>query len=156
MHIRLIAVSDRQPAWVGDAFDEYVKRLPGQWRFRLDTVPTARRTGATGASQATEAEGLLVLKQLKPAETVILLDEAGTELTSAGLSSRLAGWQSGGSDLAFIIGGPDGVSAECTRRADFKWSLSRLTLPHGLARVVLAEQLYRAHTLLQGHPYHRA
>src|SRR5690606_34445195 len=92
MHIRLIAVSDRQPAWVGDAFDEYVKRLPGQWRFRLDTIPTARRTGATGASQATEAEGLLVLKQLKPAETVILLDEAGTELTSAGLSSRLAGW----------------------------------------------------------------
>jgi 23S rRNA (pseudouridine1915-N3)-methyltransferase len=156
MHIRLIAVSDRQPAWVGDAFDEYVKRLPGQWRFRLDTVPTARRTGATSASQATEAEGLLVLRQLKPGETVILLDEAGTQLTSEGLSSRLAVWQSGGSDLAFLIGGPDGVSAECTRRADFRWSLSRLTLPHGLARVLLAEQLYRAHTLLQGHPYHRA
>lgn len=156
MHIRLIAVSDRQPAWVGHAFDEYVRRLPGQWRFRLHTVPTARRTGAGSANQAVEAEGLLVLKQLKPAETMVLLDEKGTELTSDGLSSRLADWQAEGSDLAFVIGGPDGVSAECARRAGFRWSLSRLTLPHGLARVVLAEQLYRAHTLLQGHPYHRA
>jgi 23S rRNA (pseudouridine1915-N3)-methyltransferase len=155
MHIRLIAVSDRQPAWVGDAFDEYVKRFPAQWRFRLDTVPTARRTRAGSVGEATEAEGVLVLKQLKPAETVVLLDEAGTQLTSEGLSSRLAGWQSGGSDVAFIIGGPDGVSGECAGRADLQWSLSRLTLPHGLVRVVLAEQLYRAHTLLQGHPYHR-
>ena len=156
MHIRLIAVSDRQPAWVGDAFDEYVKRLPGEWRFRLDAVPTARRTGAGDATRATHAEGALVLKLLKPGETVVLLDEAGTELTSEGLSTRLAGWQAGGSDLTFIIGGPDGVSADCVRRADFRLSLSRLTLPHGLARVVLAEQLYRAHTLLKGHPYHRA
>jgi len=155
MHIRLIAVSDRQPAWVGDAFDEYVRRLPGQWRFRLDRVSTARRTGAGSLSQAVESEGHLVLKQLKPTETVVLLDESGTELTSEGLSVQLGDWQAAGSDLAFIIGGPDGVSAECARRADFRWSLSRLTLPHGLARVVLAEQLYRAYTLLQGHPYHR-
>jgi 23S rRNA (pseudouridine1915-N3)-methyltransferase len=155
MHIRLIAVSDRQPGWVGDAVDEYVKRLPGQWRFRLDTVPTARRTGAAGPGQATETEGLLVLKHLKPAETVVLLDEAGTQMTSEELSGRLNEWQSAGSDLVFVIGGPDGVSDDCLRRADFRWSLSRLTLPHGLARVVLVEQLYRAHTLLQGHPYHR-
>ena len=155
MHIRLIAVSDRQPAWVGDAFDEYVRRLPGQWRFRLDRVSTARRSGAASLNQAVESEGHLVLKQLKPTETVVLLDESGTELTSEGLSVQLGDWQAAGSDLAFIIGGPDGVSAECARRADFRWSLSRLTLPHGLVRVVLAEQLYRAYTLLQGHPYHR-
>ena len=89
-------------------------------------------------------------------EAIAAPARAGIPLTSEGLSSQLAGWQAGGSDLAFIIGGPDGVSADCARRADFRWSLSRLTLPHGLARVVLAEQLYRAHTLLQGHPYHRA
>ena len=155
MHIRLIAVSDRQPAWVGDAAGEYTKRLPGQWRFRLDTVATARRTEAGNSGQAVDTEGLLVLKLLKPAETVVLLDRTGTQLTSEGLSAQLNDWQTAGSDLAFIIGGPDGVSRDCARRADFRLSLSRLTLPHGLARVVLVEQLYRAHTLLQGHPYHR-
>jgi 23S rRNA (pseudouridine1915-N3)-methyltransferase len=155
MHIRLIAVSDRQPPWVGDAFDEYVKRLPGQWRFRVHTLATARRTGDGSADQAVKAEGLNVLKQLKSSETVVLLDENGVELTSEGLAAQLNTWQTKGSDLAFVIGGPDGVSADCAGRADFCWSLSRLTLPHGLARVVLAEQLYRAWTLLQGHPYHR-
>ena len=154
MHIRLIAVSERQPPWVGDAFDDYVRRLPGQWRFRLHTVATARRTGSS-ADTAVKAEGLNVLKQLKSSEMVVLLDENGVELTSEGLAARLNDWQTNGSDLTFVIGGPDGVSADCAGRADFRWSLSRLTLPHGLARVVLAEQLYRAWTLLQGHPYHR-
>lgn len=156
MHIRLIAVSDRQPAWVGDAFDEYAKRLPGQWRFRLDVVSTARRSGdQSGAGKAVETEGSKVLRQLKPSEQVVLLDETGQEYTSAGLASQLQNWQSAGSDLTFVIGGPDGVSAACRERANSRWSLSLLTLPHGLARVVLVEQLYRAGTLLQGHPYHR-
>jgi 23S rRNA (pseudouridine1915-N3)-methyltransferase len=155
MHIRLIAVSDRQPPWVGDAFDEYVKRFPAQWGFRLHTVATARRTVEGNAGRATKAEGMKILKQLKPTETVVLLDERGVELSSEDVAGQLNGWQAGGSDLAFVIGGPEGVSNECTTRADFRWSLSRLTLPHGLARVLLAEQLYRAWTLLQGHPYHR-
>jgi 23S rRNA (pseudouridine1915-N3)-methyltransferase len=155
MHIRLIAVSDRQPAWVGDAFDEYVKRLPGQWRFRLDAVATARRASDGGAGRAVQAEGRKVLGQLKSSETVVLLDESGIEFTSEGLATQLNNWQTAGGDVAFVIGGPDGVSAECARRADLCWSLSRLTLPHGLARVVLVEQLYRAWTLLNGHPYHR-
>ena len=156
MHIRLIAVSDRQPAWVGDAFDEYAKRLPGQWRFRLDVVSTARRSGDhSGAGKAVETEGSKVLRQLKPSEQVVLLDETGQEYTSAGLAEQLRSWQSAGSDLTFVIGGPDGVSAACRERANSRWSLSHLTLPHGLARIVLVEQLYRASTLLQGHPYHR-
>jgi 23S rRNA (pseudouridine1915-N3)-methyltransferase len=155
MHIRVIAVSDRQPAWVADALDEYAKRLPGQWRFRLDYVATARRTDEGSAAQAVQAEGQKVLKHLRPSETVVLLDESGIEFTSAGLATRLNDWQTAGNDLAFVIGGPDGVSAECAQRADLCWSLSRLTYPHGLARVVLVEQLYRAWTLLIGHPYHR-
>jgi 23S rRNA (pseudouridine1915-N3)-methyltransferase len=155
MHIRLIAVSDRQPPWVGDAFDEYVKRLPALWRFRLHVLPPARRTGESNAGQAVRAEGANVLKQLKPSETVVLLDERGEEMSSEGLAARLNTWQTQGSDLAFVIGGPDGVSTDCADRAAFRWSLSRLTLPHGLARVVVAEQLYRAWSLLQGHPYHR-
>jgi 23S rRNA (pseudouridine1915-N3)-methyltransferase len=155
MHIRLIAVSDRQPVWVADAFDEYAKRLPGQWRFRLNTIPTSRRTGDGGAAQARETEGRKVLANLKPSETVVLLDERGIQFTSEGLATQLNNWQTAGSDLAFVIGGPDGLATACSERADLLWSLSRLTLPHGLARVVLAEQLYRAWTLLQGHPYHR-
>lgn len=154
MHIRLIAVSDRQPPWVGDAFDDYVKRLPPQWQFRTSVIPTARRGGDVGA--AVKAEGLKVLKQVRQGETVVLLDECGIELGSTGLAAKLGDWQASGSDLAFIIGGPDGVSRACAERADLKLSLSRLTLPHGLARVVLAEQLYRSWALLQGHPYHRA
>jgi 23S rRNA (pseudouridine1915-N3)-methyltransferase len=118
-------------------------------------VATARRTGDGTVDPAVKAEGLHVLKQLKSSETVVLLDENGVELSSEGLAAQLNQWQTEGSDLAFVIGGPDGVSADCAGRADFRWSLSRLTLPHGLARVVLAEQLYRAWSLLQGHPYHR-
>lgn len=155
MHMRLIAVSDRQPRWVDEAFDEYVKRFPGQWRFRMQAVAPARRTGDGIAMRAVKAEGVKILKQLKPSETVVLLDETGMQFTSEGLATQLNNWQAAGSDLVFIIGGPDGVSEECTRRADLRWCLSRLTLPHGLVRVMLAEQLYRAGTLLQRHPYHR-
>jgi 23S rRNA (pseudouridine1915-N3)-methyltransferase len=155
VHIRLIAVSDRQPAWVDDAFDEYAKRLPGHWRFRLDTIGTSSRAGSKTPEQAVEAEGVKVLRQLKASEKLMLLDETGMQWTSGELATHLEEWQKAGSDLAFVIGGPDGVSAECAERADCHLSLSRLTLPHGLARVLLAEQLYRAWTLLEGHPYHR-
>lgn len=155
MHIRLIAVSDRQPPWVEDAFEEYSRRFPPAWRFRLHTVATSRRGGDEKA-QAVRDEGLKVLKQLKASETVIILDLEGTEFGSESFAEQLNTWQATGRDLAFIIGGPDGLSDECMARADLRWSLSRLTLPHGLARVVFAEQLYRAFSLLQGHPYHRA
>lgn len=155
MHIRLIAVGSRQPGWVASAFDSYARRLPDQWRFRLETIATGSRSGGQDAQQATEAEGQKILRQLKPSEQVIVLDEMGKELSSAELAEKLNDWQNNGRDLSFIIGGPDGISEDCMQRADFRWSLSRLTLPHGLARVLFAEQLYRAWTLTTGHPYHR-
>jgi len=155
VHIRLLAVGDRQPAWVNDAFDTYVSRLPREWRFRLDTLPTARRGRNDRSGQAVTAEGEQILAKLSPAEDAILLDERGTALTSRGLAERLSGWQSDGRDLCFLIGGPDGVSAPVREHARFTWSLSTLTLPHGLARVMFAEQLYRAWSLQTGHPYHR-
>lgn len=155
MHIRLIAVGGRQPDWVGRAFDEYAKRLPRPWRFRLDEVPAASRGGDARAGSAVEAEGEQVLRRLRPAERLMLLDEAGEALSTAELASRLTDWLGAGTDLAFVIGGPDGVSDPCRERADFLWSLSRLTLPHGLVRVVVAEQLYRAWSVTAGHPYHR-
>lgn len=103
-----------------------------------------------------DAEGKLILDKLDAAEQMILLDERGKQLSSQSLATKLADWQNDGRDLCFVIGGPDGVSGECRQRADFTWSLSQLTLPHGLARVLFAEQMYRAHSLQTGHPYHRA
>lgn len=156
MHIRLIAVGDRQPPWVDEAFRIYSGRFPPQWKFRLDVIATAKRTKAENARRAIETEGELIIGKLAGDEQTVLLDERGKQLTSNFLAERLSGWQADGRDLAFIIGGPDGVSDACRQRADFVWSLSDLTLPHGLARVLLAEQLYRAWSLASGHPYHRA
>lgn len=153
MHIRLIAVGDRQPAWVDQAFGDYAQRLPRQWRFRLQTIATAHRT--RDARTAVEAEGRQVLAEIRDAEEVVALDERGTEYSTEEFAARLNGWLAGGKDLCFLIGGPDGLAPDCLARAGLLWSLSRLTLPHGLARVLFAEQLYRAWSLLEGHPYHR-
>ena len=155
MHIRLLAVGDRQPGWVDDAFDTYAGRFPREWRFRLDTIATAKRAKKEAVTRAMETEGERLLAKLGPDEQLVLLDERGKHLNSKALAMRLSDWQADGRNLSFIIGGPDGVSAACRDRADFTWSLSNLTLPHGLARVLLAEQLYRAWSLQTGHPYHR-
>ena len=156
MHIRLLAVGDRQPPWVEEAFATYTGRLPREWKFRLDVIPTVRRNKNDKSRQAMEAEGDLILGKLDASEQVVLLDEHGKQLSSQSLAGQLARWQADGRNLCFVIGGPDGVADACRQRADFTWSLSRLTLPHGLARVLFAEQLYRAHSLHTGHPYHRA
>ena len=155
MHIRLLAVGDRQPSWVDDAFGIYTARYPREWKFRLDEIPTVRRNKNDKSRQAMEAEGELILAKLASTEQAVLLDERGKQLTSKSLASKLADWQSDGRDLCLIIGGPDGVSDAVRQRADMLWSLSELTLPHGMARALLAEQLYRAWSLQTGHPYHR-
>lgn len=155
MHIRLLAVGDRQPAWVDQAFDDYKGRLPKQWKFRLQDIATGQRGKGSGQNNAIAAESRKLLAHIRPAERVILLDERGQQHSSIEFSRLLVEWQNAGLDISFIIGGPDGVSEDCRTRADACWSLSRLTLPHGLARVVFAEQLYRAASITQGHPYHR-
>ena len=149
-------MGDRQPSWVDEAFSAYAARLPREWKFRLDTVATVRRNKNDRSRRAKEAEGEQVLAKLGQAERVVLLDERGRQLDSRSLAARLADWQSEGRDLCFVIGGPDGVSDACHRRADFTLSLSQMTLPHGMARVLCVEQLYRSWSLQQGHPYHRA
>lgn len=155
MHIRLIAVGDRQPRWVDDACDTYTARFPPHWKFQTETIATAKRTKSGDAARAIDKEADAILGKLGPGEQVVLLDERGTQLTSKNLAERLQAWQADGRDLTFIIGGPDGVSDRCRQRADFTWSLSDLTLPHGVARILFSEQLYRAWSLAAGHPYHR-
>lgn len=156
MHIRLLVVGGRQPAWVNDAFDDYAARLPRQWRFVLKVLPPAARGKKHSVDKAVRAEGQSILDEVKRSERVVALDEQGSQFTSVALGEKLADWQLDGRDLCFVIGGPDGLSAECIARAEQRWSLSKLTLPHGLVRVLLAEQLYRAWSLRAGHPYHRA
>jgi 23S rRNA (pseudouridine1915-N3)-methyltransferase len=154
VHIRLLAVGGRQPRWVDEAVADYTGRYPRDWRFELVTLKTAGR-GAGAVRSAVEREGREILSRLSSHERVVLLDERGSGFTSRQLADRLAGWQSDGRDVAIIIGGPDGVSDDVRARAGHVWSLSRMTLPHGLARVLFAEQLYRAWALTTGHPYHR-
>lgn len=156
MHIRLLAVGDRQPSWVDSAFENYVQRLPRQWQFGLHIVATVPRQRKSSTDTATAVEGKKLMAKIKAAERVVILDQGGREFSSPELAGALANWQADGRDLAFVIGGPDGLSQECMDRADFRWSLSKLTLPHGLARVLFAEQMYRAWSLTAGHPYHRA
>jgi len=153
VHLRLLAVGDRQPAWVDEACRRFSGRFPSHWKFGIETIPTVRR-GKAGRSAA-DAEVDIILQKIRPAEALILLDERGTALTSRGVAKALSQWQNDGRDVAFVIGGPDGVNDACRERADFIWSLSPLTLPHGLARVVFTEQIYRAWSLNSGHPYHR-
>lgn len=155
MHIRLLAVGDRQPSWVDDAFGIYSARYPREWKFRLDTIPTVHRNKNDKSRQAMEAEGELILAKLVATEQVVLLDERGKPLSSQEVADKLSEWQANGRDLCFVIGGPDGVSDAVRQRADSLWSLSKLTLPHGMARALLSEQLYRAWSLQNGHPYHR-
>lgn len=154
MHIRLIAVGDRQPSWVDTAFGDYVDRLPKAWRFALHSIPVAKRKSG-GAPVGLAAEEQKLLAAVRPDDRMVLLDEKGEQMASRELATRLQGWLAAGRDLCFVIGGPDGVANAIRQRADFCWSLSNLTLPHGLVRVLLAEQLYRAWSIDSGHPYHR-
>lgn len=156
MRLRVIAVGTRMPAWVDAAFEDYRRRLRVPWRATLtELAPARRREAADAGARARAAEGRELLALLTPRDFVVALDEHGTQLATRELSQRLARHQGSGQDLAFLLGGPDGLAEEVLAGAQQRWALSRLTLPHGLARVVLIEQLYRAASLLAGHPYHR-
>jgi len=156
MRLRLIAIGTRMPDWVDAAFNDYWRRMRGLWKLELIELPTAsRRQCGRAAHAAMSAEAQRILALLAPRDFVVALDERGSERSTMELSHWLEQRRASGQDLAFIIGGPDGLAEEVLARGDFRWSLSRLTLPHALARVVLAEQIYRAATLLAGHPYHR-
>lgn len=155
MHIRLIAVGERQPSWVDSAFEDYAARLPRQWQFRMETIATAKRQKSSPVESAVAAEAEKILGKIKPAEHVVVLDERGKQFSSKELAHELDDWQTMGADVVFVIGGPDGVSKDVLGRANTRWSLSKLTLPHGLARVLFAEQIFRAWSLSTGHPYHR-
>lgn len=154
MRIRIVAIGSRMPGWVREGVDEYLKRFTGSLRVSVVEIEAGARKGGS-AQQAREIEGQRLLAAVRKDEYVVALDEHGTEMTTSALASWLGARMQAGRDLAFLIGGPDGHSAEVLARCDFKWALSKLTFPHALVRVILAEQLYRAHSVLSNHPYHR-
>lgn len=156
MKLAILAVGHRMPAWVNDAFGEYAKRMPREMPLQLKELKPAQRSSAAGdIARWLQAEAERITAALPQDALRVVLDERGRSFPTRTLVDHLERWRSDGRDVAFIIGGADGLDDTVKSRADLLWSLSPLTLPHGLVRVVLAEQLYRASSLLSGHPYHR-
>jgi 23S rRNA (pseudouridine1915-N3)-methyltransferase len=143
------------PKWVREAYEDYITRLGSALKVSLVEIEPGPRGGTRTPQKAKEAEGLKLLAALRKDEYVVALDEHGSQMTTRETAAWLKTRMQDGRDLAFLIGGPDGFVPEVLARSDLKWSLSRLTFPHALVRVVLAEQLYRAHGVLANHPYHR-
>jgi len=143
------------PDWVKKGYDEYAKRLPQSFSIKLVEIPPGHRSKSSDPKRAIEEESVKVLNAIPEGAHVIALDERGKQWTTLKLSDQMRDWMQGGRDIALLVGGPDGLAKECKQQAEQLWSLSNLTLPHPLVRVFLAEQLYRAWSVTQGHPYHR-
>ncbi len=155
MKLLVVAVGTRMPGWVDDGFAEYARRMPREMPLSLTEVKPEPRSGGKPVATLTRAEAERLRAALPARCRRVVLDERGADLTTRALAERLAGWAAAGDDVAFLIGGPDGLDASVKSAADETLRLSSLTLPHGMARVVLAEALYRAASLMKGHPYHR-
>lgn len=156
MQIHLIAVGARMPAWITEGYREYANRLPRECSLKLVEILPCKRRKTLNTERIKAEEGQQILAALPPKATVIALDVRGRSWDTGTLANRMQGWLQDGCDVALLVGGADGLSDECLERADLHWSLSAHTLPHALVRVVVAEQLYRAWSILSGHPYHRA
>ena len=144
------------PAWIQQGFAEYAQRMPRECKLELLEIPLGKRARGIPVERAMESEGERMLSAIKPGDRVVALEVKGKSFTTEVLAGHLESWMGEGGDVCLLVGGPDGLAPPCIERADMSWSLSRLTLPHGLVRVLLAEQLYRAWTVTKGHPYHRA
>ena len=156
MHLSVAAVGQRMPGWVEEAWTEYTRRIPSNLGRSLAEIPLAKRgrNADTARLKITESEALY--KAMPDRARVIALDVKGQTWSTEKLAANLQQWMTDGRDVGFMIGGPDGISKDILQKAERRWSLGPLTLPHPLVRVVLAEQLYRAWTITQNHPYHRA
>lgn len=155
MPLLIAAVGQRLPSWMEDGFQEYAKRMPPEYLLTLREIKPEPRTSGKPAAALMQAEANRLREALPKAAFCVALDERGRDFTTTQLAEHLARWQQEHRDIAFLIGGADGLAPDIKQSAQFQLRLSSLTLPHGLARVLLAEQLYRACSLLQGHPYHR-
>ena len=153
--MRVLTVGTRMPDWVSRGVDEYAKRMPRDLAVEWCEIPASKRSRDTAESRMLE-EYQAIERRLKDQETIVVLDVDGRVLSTEAIAESIESWQDLGTKVAFVIGGPDGIHPQLKARAVAKWSLGRITLPHPLVRVILAEQLYRAWSINAGHPYHRA
>jgi 23S rRNA (pseudouridine1915-N3)-methyltransferase len=155
MRFKIIAVGTRMPSWVEEGYQDYAKRLPRDFSVEAVELPLGPRGKGSSVAKAIAKEGEAMLAAIPKGDRVIALDVQGKPWSTEQLADKLSGWSMEGSHYSILIGGPDGLAPECLARADAKWSLSALTLPHPLVRIVLIEQLYRAWSILNRHPYHK-
>ena len=155
MRIRLLAVGTRVPGWVAEGYTDYARRLPRECALELVEIAPEHRRRGLPVARAVEREGQRMQRALPAGARVVALDLAGQPWSTPELKERLRAWLGGGRDLALLVGGADGLWPPLRAQADEAWSLSPLTLPHALVRILVAEQIYRAWSLLRGHPYHR-
>lgn len=159
MKIRILTIGQKMPNWVNTAFDDYFKRIQPFVQTQLIELPMAKRAkndSAADIQKYCQQEGESILNSLKPHEVLIALEVGGRELSTEQLATTMQQWTLNGQDVVLAIGGPDGLSHDVRQHALWHWSLSKLTLPHPLVRIVLIEQLYRAMSINHHHPYHRA
>jgi 23S rRNA (pseudouridine1915-N3)-methyltransferase len=155
MRIRLITIGNKMPLWVKHGFEEYAKRFSSFCHFELIEIPAEKRTKDSPIQRLVEREGEKLLAAIKPHHRVIALEIKGQQWSTELLAEQLKNWQADGKNIDLLIGGADGLSTACLQKADHPWSLGLLTLPHPLVRIMVIEQLYRAASILQNHPYHR-
>jgi 23S rRNA (pseudouridine1915-N3)-methyltransferase len=155
VRLRVIAVGTKMPDWVNAGCNEYLKRLPSELNLEIVELPLGQRGKGADINRAITREGEAMLKAIGEHDHVIALDVLGKPWSTQQLAKNLQQWQLSGDNFSLLVGGPDGLAPECLKRANSKWSLSALTLPHPLVRILLVEQIYRAGTINAGHPYHR-
>jgi len=155
VHLHLIAVGKRMPAWIKEGFAEYNKRLPAELRLNLIEITPAVRGKSDSIKKAIMEENRRIRAAIPKNSLVVAIDEKGRQFNSIQLSKKIASWLQQGRDVSFVIGGADGLDDDFKKSADEIWSLSPMTLPHALVRVIVAEQIYRAWSILKNHPYHR-
>lgn len=155
MRIRLLAAGTRMPGWVEAGIADYVRRLGPEIRLKIEEIALGKRAAAGEAARAVADEGRRMMIAIHPDEYVVALEVRGKSFSTEELAKWLGQRLQEGRDVALLIGGPDGLASECRKRGNLHWSLSPLTLPHALVRIVVVEQLYRALSILKGHPYHR-
>ncbi len=155
MQIHLIATGTRMSDWVAQGYNEYARRMPSECRLQLHEINAGKRGKNADIARLTEQEGQRILAAIPKNTRVIAMDVLGKAWSTEQLARQLSGWMQSGQDIALLVGGPEGLSAECRERGRPGWSLSALTLPHPLVRIVIAEQLYRASSILKNHPYHK-
>ena len=155
MKLIILAVGNKMPSWITEGFNEYSKRMPREAKIELVEIKPEPRTTGKSVPQIMEAEAQRIRVALPPDALRIVLDERGTHLTTKQFTQHMKNWMGGGRDVAFVIGGADGLHESIRSSANLLLALSAMVMPHGMVRVLLAEQLYRAHSLLHNHPYHR-